>query len=143
MIAPSHSRAFFDTNILVYGDDHRDPRKNHLARALIQDYLLSGLGVVSTQVLQEYFNAVTRKLKTRLDSSVARRKVEIFATFEVVVPQLADIFAAIDLHLKHGFSHWDGLIVRMACQSGCRVLFAEDMQHGRALDGVEIVNPFL
>jgi predicted nucleic acid-binding protein len=143
MNAVRHARAFFDTNVLVYADDLNDPSKNTRARALVGEYLRSGSGVVSTQVLQEYFVTVTRKLKTNLDFAAARRKVELLAEFEVAVPLVADILAAIDLHRKLGLSYWDSLVVRMASQSGCRVLFTEDLQHSQVIDGVQIVNPFL
>jgi predicted nucleic acid-binding protein len=92
-------------------------------------------------VLQEYFVAATGKLK--LDSELARRRVEIFAKLQIAELIVADILAAIDLHRLHGFSLWDALILRCAMQSGCSVLLTEDMQHGRVIDGVKIVNPFL
>ena len=92
------------------------------------------------QVLQEYFVAATRKL--RVDAAVARRKVELLSEFHVAMPDLADVLAAIDMHRLHGFSLWDALILRMAKQSGCAVVFSEDLQHGRSVDGLQIVNPF-
>lgn len=92
------------------------------------------------QVLQEYFVTVTRKL--HVEAAIARRKVEIFAELDVATPELADILAAIDLHRLHGFSFWDALILRAAKQSGCAVIFSENMQQEREIDGVRIVNPF-
>ena len=83
---------------------------------------------------------VTRKL--HVDPSTARRKVELLAEFDVAAPVIADILAAVDLHRLHGFSFWDALVLRSAKQSGCRVLFSEDFQHGREIDGVTVVNPF-
>jgi predicted nucleic acid-binding protein len=97
-------------------------------------------GVVSLQVLAEYFVTVTRKL--RVDAAIARRKVELRAEFDVAVPEFADILAAIDLHRLHGFSFWDALILRAAKQAGCIVLFSEGPQPSREIDGVRIVNPF-
>jgi predicted nucleic acid-binding protein len=97
--------------------------------------------VVSLQVLQEYFVSVTGKLK--LDAELAKRRVEVFARFQVSEPTVSDILAAIDLHRLHGFSYWDALVIRCASQSGCSVLLTEDLQNGRVVDGVEIVNPFL
>lgn len=73
---------------------------------------------------------------------IARRKVELFARFELVQVKLDTILAAIDLHRLHGFSFWDALVVRAAIESGCLRLLSEDMQHGRRVDGVEIVDPF-
>jgi predicted nucleic acid-binding protein len=92
-------------------------------------------------VLQEYFVSATGKLK--LDSELARQRVEVFARFQVAEPTINDILAAIDLHRLHGFSYWDALVLRMARQAGCRVLLSEDLQNGQVIDGVKIVNPFL
>ncbi len=137
----ANSRIFLDTNILVYSDDPRAPVKQTKAINLIKDHLRSRAGVVSLQVLQEYFVSATGKL--RLDSELAKRRVEVFARLQVAEPTVGDILAAIDLHRLHGLSLWDALILRSAKQSGCRVLLTEDMQHGQVVDGVKIVNPFV
>jgi predicted nucleic acid-binding protein len=134
-------RSFFDTNILVYADDKDSPpTKRRRATDLITEHLGLGTGVVSAQVLQEYFFTITRKMGE--DARVARRKVELFAEFDVVITNVSDILAAIDLHLIHEFSFWDALIVRCAKQAGCSVLLTEDMQDKREIDGLRIVNPF-
>jgi len=135
------SRAFLDTNILIYSDDSREPVKKTKAVKLIKDHLLSRTGVVSLQVLQEYFVTATGKLK--LDPGLAKQRVEFFARFQVAEPTVGDILAAIDIHRLHSFSYWDALVVRMAKQSGCRVLLSEDMRHGQVIEGIEIVNPFM
>jgi predicted nucleic acid-binding protein len=135
------SRSFLDTNILVYSDDPRDPAKQAKALDLITDHLRLRTGVVSLQVLHEYFVSATGKLK--LDSELAKMRVEFFARFQVAEPTVGDILAAIDLHRLHSISLWDALILRCAKQSGCRVLFTEDMQRGQIIDGVRIENPFL
>ncbi len=133
-------RSFFDTNVLVYADDKAAPTKQRRVLDLIAEHRRAGSGVLSLQVLQEYFVTVTRKL--RVDARVARRKVELLAEFDVAAPELADILAAIDLHRLHGFSFWDGLVLRAAKQAGCSVIFSEDLQTAREIDGVRIVNPF-
>ena len=134
-------RTFLDTNVLVYCDDESEPVKQKKALEVLDEHTRLRTGVVSLQVLQEYFVTATRKLG--LDPATARRKVEIFAMRDVAEPKVSDILAAIDLHRFHGFSYWDALVLRMAKQAGCRVLLSEDMQHGRIVDGVEIVNPFI
>jgi predicted nucleic acid-binding protein len=134
------ARSFFDTNVLVYADDKAAPAKQRRALDLVAEQRRAGTGVVSLQVLQEYFVTVTRKL--RVDARIARRKVELLAEFDVAAPEVADILAAIDLHRLHGFSFWDALILRAAKQSGCSVLLSEDLQETRELDGIRIVNPF-
>ena len=135
-----NARSFFDTNILVYADDKRAPAKQSRAIDLVAEHRRDGTGVVSLQVLQEYFVTVTRKLN--VDSPLARRKVEILSEFDVVVPEVADILAAIDLHRLHTFSFWDALVLRSAQQAGCSVLLSEDFQHDRTIDGIQVVNPF-
>ena len=133
-------RSFFDTNILIYADDKAAPAKQRRVLDLVTEHRRARTGVVSLQVLQEYFVTVTRKL--RVDASIARRKVELLAEFHVAAPDVADILAAIDLHRLHKLSFWDALVIRSAKQSGCTVLFSEDMQHTREIDGLQIVNPF-
>ena len=135
------ARSFLDTNVLLYADDQSAPVKQRRSRDLVAEHRRAGTGVVSLQVLQEYFVNVTRKL--HVDARIARRKVELLAEFDVATPDVADILAAIDLHRLHGFSFWDALVLRTAHQSGCSVLLSEDFQDSRAVDGVKVVNPFL
>jgi predicted nucleic acid-binding protein len=134
------ARSFFDTNILVYTDDKSALAKQRRAIELVTSHRHAGTGVVSMQVLQEYFVTITRKLG--VDASVAKRKVELLAEFDVSAPDVTDILAAIDLHRLHGFSFWDCLVIRSAKQAGCSVLLTEDLQGSREVDGVRIVNPF-
>ena len=101
-------RSFLDTNVLVYADDPRDPAKQARAVDLLTDHLRGRTGVVSLQVLQEYFVSATGKLK--LDAELAKQRIEVFAKFHVVEPTVNDILAAIDLHRLHRLSFWDGLI---------------------------------
>jgi predicted nucleic acid-binding protein len=134
-------RSFFDTNVLVYTDDSAAPAKRRRAIELVAEHRAEKTGVVSLQVLQEYFVTVTRKL--RVETRIARRKVELIAEFDVAAPDVPDILAAIDLHRLNGLSFWDALVLRSAKQAGCRMLFTEDMQGTREIDGVRIVNPFI
>ncbi|MFH0343622.1 MAG: PIN domain-containing protein [Chromatiales bacterium] len=134
------ARSFLDTNILLYTDSVEAPAKQRRALELLAEHRLAGTGVVSLQVLQEYFVAATRKLT--VEPGVARRKVELFANYHVVVLDVDDVLAAIDLHRLHQVSFWGALVVRAAKEGGCSVLLSEDLQPGRAIDGVRIVNPF-
>jgi predicted nucleic acid-binding protein len=133
-------RSFLDTNVLIYADDNAAPAKQRCALELVAEHRRAGTGVVSLQVLQEYFVTITRKL--RVDAHVACREVELLAEFDVVAPGMPDILAAIDLHRLHGFSFWEALVLRSAQQTGCRLRFSEDLQSQREIDGVRIVNPF-
>lgn len=133
-------RTFIDTNILLYCDDRADPAKQKQALEVVLEHRAQRTGVVSLQVLQEYFVNATRKLG--LDPQLARQKVAAYSRFEVVEPVTTDILAAIDFYRLHSFSYWDALVIHCAKRSGCAVLLTEDMQNGQLIDGVRIVNPF-
>jgi predicted nucleic acid-binding protein len=133
-------RSFFDTNILVYTDDADAPDKRSRALALWEAHRQSGHAVISVQVLQEYFAATTRKLG--VDPGVAVEKMMLFARADVVNPGAADAVSAARLSIEHKLSFWDAMIVHMADQAGCAVLFSEDLQAGRRMLGLEIVDPF-
>jgi len=134
-------RSFLDTNVLVYADDPRDSAKQTVAMGIIAEHLRRRTGVVSVQVLQEYFVAATGKL--RLSADLTKRRIEVFATLQVVESTAAGVLAAIDIHRLHQISFWDALILESAKRAGCRVLLSEDMRHGQTIDGVRVVNPFL
>lgn len=133
-------RVFLDTNVLVYADDLDAGTKTQRARELLGGALRDQNGVLSSQVLQEFFVVTTRKLG--VDSAVARRKVELLATLDVVTIQVSHILHAIDLHQLHSVSFWDGLIVACAASAGCARLWTEDLQDGAVIAGVKIANPF-
>ena len=133
-------RSFLDTSILVFTDDRSSSEKQEIALRVFADCRRRRNGVVSTQVLQEYFVAATGRLGVAAE--VARRKVEIFGHLHVVGLDLGDVLAASDLHRLHGLSLWDALVVRAALASGCSRLYSEDLQAGRRFEGLEIVNPF-
>jgi predicted nucleic acid-binding protein len=135
------ARCFVDTNVLVYADDRDAGPKREAARTLLRARLRDRGTTLSTQVLQEFFAAATRKLG--LPAEAARRRVALLGRLDLVTPGLDDLLAAIDLHRLHALSIWDALIVRAALVAGCGVLYTEDLQHGQKFDGLEVVNPFL
>ncbi len=133
-------RSFLDTNVLAYTDDGATLRKQETALDLVEAAGIGSWGVVSTQVLQEYFVVATGKLGVSAD--IARAKVEIFGRLNVATIDMPTILGAIDIHRLHGVSFWDGLIIQAARSAGCRILYTEDLQSGRRFNGLEVVNPF-
>lgn len=135
-------RTFFDTSVLVYLFDADAPTKQTQARRLVAREADAGRATLSTQVLQEFFATVTRKLAAPLPVEEAERAVRRLADFSVVQidPQL--ILAAIATSVHSSISFRDALIVRSAQQSGAEILYTEDLQNGRNFDGLEIVDPF-
>ena len=133
-------REFIDTNVLVYADDARNPERRGQARELIRSLMVTRQGVVSLQVLQEFFAAAIRKLGP--SSAHARRRVVVYSRFDVVTFASADVIAAIDLHRIHRFSIWDCLIVRAALNANCNTLHSENMSSGQRIDSLAISSPF-
>jgi predicted nucleic acid-binding protein len=132
--------SFLDSNVLIYTDDHDAPEKQAIALSLVEAGQANRDAFVSTQVLEEYFSATTKKLK--VPAEIARGKIELFAQLHVVLISVEDVLAAIDLHRLHRISFWDALLVQTARRAGCATLLTEDLQDGRRFDGVLIRNPF-
>ena len=132
-------RTFFDTNILVYADDLAAVQKRERALSVLDQHIRAGMAVVSTQVLQEFYAIATRKLG--VSPEVARAKVAILGRLDLVQVDLELILGAIDVQRLHQVSFWDALIVRAASVAGCRLLFSEDLQDGRVIAELRIVNP--
>ena len=134
------SRFFLDTNIVAYADDLDAPGKQTVALDLLGRAYAESAGIISLQVLQEYFVTATRKLGVA--PADARRKVELLARMEMVRLDGTDVLAAIDLQGLHGLSFWDALIIQAALLARCSILYSEDLQHGFRLGSLRIVNPF-
>jgi len=132
--------AFVDTNVIVYAHDCMDDAKRERARALLEKLALDGSLTVSTQVLQETYNALIRKLL--VDPSKALFAVEKLAASRVVGSNADFVLDALRLSQRFQLSVWDALIVQAALASRCATLFTEDMQAGQRFGELEIVNPF-
>lgn len=132
--------SFLDSNILIYTDDHDAPEKQAIALSLVETGQANRDTFVSTQTLEEYFSAATRRLK--VPAATARQKIELFAQLQVVLITVDDVLAAIDVHRLHQISFWDALLVRTARRAGCTTLVTEDLQDGMRFDGLVVHNPF-
>jgi predicted nucleic acid-binding protein len=114
-------RVVVATNVLVYAYDRKQRGKRARARSVLSDLIRERSAVISTQVLQEFFAATTRKLQ--LPAEQARRYVEMLTRLDVVLVRPELILAAIDLHRLHRLAFWDALIIKSASAAGCaRVL---------------------
>lgn len=134
-------RVFIDTNIFIYADDDSAGEKQRRAKEVLKEPVSTGNAVISTQVLQEYFNIATKQLK--LTAERARWRVESMSRYAVVLNDASIILGAIDLHRLNRISSWDALIIKAASAVHCKVVLTEDMNHGQVIDGVRIENPFL
>ena len=127
--------AFLNTNLLVYalGTD----AKSEIAREVI----LEG-GVISVQVLNEFTSVMRRKFNLSWDE-IAEALEDVKTALDIVRPiDVETHWAAVELAREHGFSFYDALIIAAALQAGCDQLLTEDLQAGRRIKGLAIVNPF-
>lgn len=135
-------RVFFDTNILVYLFDADAAEKQTKARERFQAETSAGRAVLSTQVLQEFYVAVTRKLAVPLEPETADEVVRNLAVLPVVRIDPERILAAIAKSRNLQLSFWDALIVEAALAGGAECLLTEDLDHGQTIDALRIENPF-
>jgi predicted nucleic acid-binding protein len=129
--------AFFDTNIFLYARDRRDPLKQTIATETL---LAVDKLVISTQVVQEFYAAATRKLC--MDPSDAAAATEALCNLEMVTIGRVEILRAIRMERQYRISFWDALIVSAAETAGATILFTEDLAHGQRFGAIQIVNPF-
>ena len=132
---------FVDTNVLVYAFDDSDPRKRSRASEVIES-AGSGKVILSTQVLQEFFVIVTRKLARPVPVDEAEKAVRQFTHLPVVQIDPAIILSAIGATRRHKIPFWDSLIVEAALAAGCTRLLTEDLRTGARYDDLRVENPF-
>lgn len=137
-------RFLIDTNILVYGHDPRDQAKQELAILIVERLIAAERAVVSVQCLTEFFRTVTRRLPDPLSLAVASAQVERFT----VACRVLDLTSAAVLEgcsgvVRHGLSLWDSLIWAVAKLNQVPYIITEDAPHGRFLEGVHFLNPFV
>lgn len=135
-------RSFVDTNIFVYAaDESPEERDKHkIASALLAEDP-DGL-VISTQVLQEFYVTVTRKLGRPLPALRAASAVRAMAKLDVVQVDVPLVLAAVDTSRVVQISLWDALMVEAARQAGCQRILTEDLSHGQTIRDVAVENPF-
>jgi predicted nucleic acid-binding protein len=133
-------KKFIDSNMLVYTVDDGNPNKKEKARATIEKIIENDIPVISTQVLQEFYNASTTKLN--IDKLTAKGIVHNLQNIEIVQVDPNIIEQAIDISILSQISFWDGLILASAEFANCTTLISEDLNDGQIIRGVKIINPF-
>lgn len=136
-------RYFLDTNIFVYDVDTAEPAKQQKARDLIDAALRDGRGVISFQVVQEFSSLARRKFAVPLQWNDLRDYLQrVLAPLCEVHSSMELYRLCLDLAQRTGYSYYDSLILAAATSAGCDTLYSEDLQNGRVLGGLTIVNPF-
>jgi predicted nucleic acid-binding protein len=134
---------FVDTNILVYAQDLASGDKCSRAQVLMSKLWEDRQGVISTQVLQELYDALRRKLKSPMSALEAAAVLRDYSEWEVVVNNRESIFRAIDMESRYKISFWDALVLQAAERAGAQTVYSEDLSHGGKYAGMQVVNPFI
>ncbi len=137
-------RFFLDTSIFVYTFDSTAPAKAATAIELVKRAIKTKIGIVSYQVVQEFFNVALRRFETPMTGAEADQYLA--ATFRplLAVHSSPALFSeGLRIGAKFQLSWYDSLIVAAAIEAQCDVLYSEDLQHGQRLESVTITNPFV
>lgn len=136
-------RFFLDTNVFVYTFDDRNRDKEKKAAHLVRRAVDSGEGIVSYQVVQEFFNVALRRFSHPMTSVEAEQYlITVFRPLLAVHSSPGLYLEALRIVSRHKLAWYDSLIVAAALEAHCGTLYSEDLQDGREIEGLRIRNPF-
>ena len=136
-------KAFLDTNIFIYSLDRVDPRKAKVALQIIREHAARGNGVISFQVVQEFFNVAFKRFAAVMTPEEGTGYLlTVLRPFLAVDSSIALYSAALTICSRYQLSWYDSLILAAASEANCSILYTEDLQHGAKINGVRIENPF-
>ena len=133
-------KVFIDTNFLIYLFSDDESLKREKCEFLISDKLLDNIIVWSTQVIQEFYSVLTRKLGK--EPLQVKKSIMTLKDFQLVTNDYNIILSAVDIQVLNNLTFWDSLILAAAASSNCSFLLSEDLNHGQIINGVKILNPF-
>jgi predicted nucleic acid-binding protein len=140
----SADRIFLDTNVFIYSFDSTSPAKQKIARDLIGQVIRSHSGVISYQVIQEFYNVAFRKFSTPMSQAEASFYFSnTFLPLYSVEFSPALLLRGFQIRNDYRISWYDALIFAAAVESESEILYSEDFQHGMSLADVRVRNPFL
>lgn len=135
---------FLDTNVFVCSFDRRSPAKARRAAHLIREAVATRKGMVSYQVVQEFFNVALRRFAQPMNAAEADLYLAtVFRPLMAVHSSQTLFEEALRLSSRYPLAWYDSLIVAAALKGGCEVLCSEDLQHGQRFGALEVRNPFL
>jgi predicted nucleic acid-binding protein len=136
-----NAKTFVDTNILIYAHDVEAQTKHQIAQGILRELWNRRAGALSTQVLQEFYVNVTRKIASPLSKPSARAVVDSYVVWCVDTTPL-EISAAFRIEDECRIGFWDALIIAAARKAGADRILSEDLNAGQVIAGVRVENPF-
>jgi predicted nucleic acid-binding protein len=139
-----NDRFFLDTNIFVYSFDQTNPQKTERADQLISQAVATGKGVISYQVVQEFFNVAYRRFPKPMQLDQAEQFLtSVLRPLWTVYSSPALCLRALQILERFRLPWYDAVIVAAALEAKCGILYSEDFQNGQKFNDLEIRNPFL
>lgn len=139
-----NDKFFLDTNIFIYSISPGAPLKSQRAAGIVRDAIDSGKGIISYQVVQEFFSVAFRRFKPTMTPTEAEQVLAMTFRPLLGVHSSYSLYAhGLDLTRRHSISWYDSLIIAAATESDCRILYTEDLQHGQKFGNLTVQNPFL
>ena len=135
-------KTFVDTNVLIYAHDVDATAKHEVAKSVLRKLWSERTGVLSMQVLQEFYVNVTRKIATPLPKDVARLVVSSYSIWCIETTP-AEIAAAFRIEDESRIGFWDALIVASAVKAGTVRILSEDLNAQQTIAGIRVENPFI
>jgi predicted nucleic acid-binding protein len=136
-----NGKTFVDTNVLIYAYDADAGAKNEIARGILRELWSERTGALSTQVLQEFYVNVTKKIASPLSKPSARAVIDSYAVWCIDMTP-TEISAAFHIEDEAGIGFWDALIIAAARKTGAERILSEDLNAGQIISGLRIENPF-
>jgi predicted nucleic acid-binding protein len=136
-------KIFLDTNILVYCFDSSDRVKKEKATQILENLWETSNGVLSFQVLKEFFVTVTAKLPEKMDFKSAKAAILDLFSWNIYMEDRSSLEKTLEIVQKYHLSFWDANIISAAILSQCNKIYSEDLRHDQVIEGVQIINPLL
>ena len=138
-----NGRFFLDTNVFVYSFDDHAPAKVKRAVSLIRKAVETRKGVVSYQIVQEFFNVAVRRFAKPMSAADADHYMStVFRPLWTVHSSEVLFRNALRICQDSHLAWYDSLAVAAAIEAQCKVLYSEDLQHSRNFGDLQILNPF-
>lgn len=136
-------KSFLDTNILVYAYDSSEKEKHPKASRLLKDLWSSRAGILSIQVLSEFYVVVTQKVERPISSSEAKAIIEDYlSSWEIIEPRGDTLLSSIEATNKYNFHFWDAMIFAAAKEANVIRIYTENFQHNLEIEEIKFINPF-